>query len=37
MAKAHIAFGKVDQGLNVMILHVPVYDKRLSEDEGGVE
>ena len=24
-----------DQGLNVMILHVPVYDKRLSEDEGG--
>ena len=26
---------KYDQGLNVMILHVPVYDKRLSEDEGG--
>ena len=25
---------KYDQGLNVMILHVPVYDKRLSEDEG---
>ena len=26
---------KYDQGLNVMILHVPVYDKRPSEDEGG--
>ena len=26
---------KYDQGLNVMILHVPVYDKRLSEDEEG--
>jgi hypothetical protein len=26
---------KYDQGLNVIILHVPVYDKRLSKDEGG--
>ena len=26
---------KYDQGLDVMILHVPVYDKRPSEDEGG--
>ena len=25
---------KYDQGLNLMILHVPVYDKWLSEDEG---
>ena len=26
---------KYDQGLNVMILYVPVHDKRLSEEEGG--